>query len=48
MVDPWPSDWAENWYSSDELYIGYDNGYYLYDQLHPGEAVAIAVIAAGG
>ena len=48
LVDPWPADWAENWYDNDELYIAYDNGYYLYDQAHPGEAVAIAVLVAGG
>jgi hypothetical protein len=44
MVDPWPGDWAQNWYSADELYVGYDDGYYLYDQMHPGEAVALAVV----
>ena len=44
MVDPWPSDWAENWYSADDVYVGYDNGYYLYDRAHPGEGVAISVV----
>jgi hypothetical protein len=44
MVDPWPEDWAANWYSSDEVYIAYDNGYYLYDRSHPGEGIAIAVV----
>jgi len=48
MVDPWPEDWAENWYDTDDLYIGYDNGYYLYDRMHPGEAVAIAAVMVGG
>jgi hypothetical protein len=44
MVDPWPGDWAPNWFDADQLYVGYDNGYYLYDQMHPGEAVALAVV----
>jgi hypothetical protein len=44
MVDPWPGDWAPTWFQTDELYVGYDNGYYLYDQMHPGEAVALAVV----
>jgi len=44
MVDPWPGDWATNWFDTDQLYVGYDNGYYLYDQTHPGEAVALTVV----
>ena len=48
LVDPWPSEWSENWYDSDDLYIGYDDGYYLYNEMHPGEAVAIAVMAVSG
>ena len=44
MVDPWPYDWGTDWYSTDEMYVGYDNGYYLYDRMHPGEAVAITVV----
>ena len=44
MVDPWPGDWAQDWYASDDVYVGYDNGYYLYDRMHPGEAVAITVV----
>ncbi len=44
MVDPWPADWSMDWYQTDPLYIAYDNGYYLYDQYHPGEAVAVAVM----
>lgn len=44
MVDPWPGDWSPNWYSADQMYVGYDNGYYLYDQMHPGEAVALTVV----
>ena len=48
LVDPWPQDWAENWYDTSDLYIAYDNGYYLYNQMYPGEAVAIAVMTVGG
>ena len=35
LVDPFPGDWAANWYDSDNLYITYDNGYYLYDSRYP-------------
>jgi len=44
MVDPWPQDWDSNWYATDDVYVGYDNGYYLYNRVHPGEAIAITVI----
>ena len=35
MVDPWPEYWSENWYDSDDVYIDYDDGYYLYNPHHP-------------
>ena len=44
MVDPWPENWAQNWYSADDVYVGYDNGYYLYNRDYPGEAIAITVV----
>lgn len=44
MVDPWPSDWAPNWYAANDVYVGYDNGYYLYNRAYPGEAIAITVV----
>lgn len=44
MVDPWPGNWAPNWYSADDVYVGYDNGYYLYNRQYPGEAIAITVV----
>jgi hypothetical protein len=44
MVDPWPADWAQDWYSADDVYVGYDNGYYLYNRQYPGEAIAITVV----
>ena len=43
LVDPWPEYWAENWYATDDVYIGYDNGYYLYDRRYPGVGLAITV-----
>jgi hypothetical protein len=43
MVDPWPADWAQDWYSSDDVYVDYDDGYYLYNRQHPGEAIAITI-----
>src|SRR5262245_33910827 len=35
VVDPWPEKWPENWYTSDDVYIRYDNGYYLYNTKYP-------------
>src|SRR5271157_2695473 len=30
-VDPWPGDWAANWYETDDVYVDYvGDGYYLY------------------
>lgn len=44
MVDPWPGDWANNWYDTDDCYVVYqDNGYYLFDRGHPGVGIAISV-----
>jgi hypothetical protein len=44
LVDPWPETWAETWYDSDDVYIDYDDGYYLYNRRHPGIALAITVV----
>ena len=43
MVDPFPEYWADNWYTTDDVYIGYDNGYYLYDRRYPGVGIAVTV-----
>jgi hypothetical protein len=43
LVDPWPSNWANNWYDTDNVYVSYDNGYYLYDTRYPGVGLAISV-----
>jgi hypothetical protein len=42
ILDPWPSSWAENLYT-DDVYVGYNNGYYLYDRRYPGVGLAISV-----
>ena len=43
MVDPWPDYWSDSWYNSDDVYIDYDDGYYLYNRRYPGEAIAITI-----
>ena len=43
LLDPWPESWAENWYSADDLYIDYDDGYYLYNRRYPNYRLAIMV-----
>jgi hypothetical protein len=44
LVDPWPEYWPEDWYSRDDVYIDYNNGYYLYNRRDPGVALAITVV----
>jgi hypothetical protein len=44
LVDPWPEYWPETWYDSDDLYIDYNDGYYLYDRRYPSVALAISVV----
>lgn len=44
LVDPWPESWADNWYETDDVYIDYDDGYYLYDRRDPGIRLAITVL----
>jgi len=41
VVDPWPESWPENWYSSDDVYIRYDNGYYLYNTKYPDVGLSL-------
>ena len=43
LVDPYPESWAYNWFDTDDLYIAYDNGYYLYDRNYPDVGLAITV-----
>jgi hypothetical protein len=43
FVDPWPEYWTDTWYEDDEVYVDYDDGYYLYNRRYPGVAIAITV-----
>jgi hypothetical protein len=44
LVDPWPGDWGNDWYDTDDVYVSYqDNGYYLFNRRHPGIGIAISV-----
>jgi hypothetical protein len=44
LLDPWPSNWSQSWYSSNDLYIDYDNGYYLYDRNYPQQRLAVTIL----
>ena len=44
LLDPWPEYWSDNWYSSDDLYIDYDDGYYLHNRNYSQVRLAIAVV----
>jgi hypothetical protein len=44
IVDPWPEYWSENWYNTDDVFIVYDNGYYLYDRNYPQAGIAIVAL----
>lgn len=44
FMDPWPEDWAPNWYETDDVYL--DNtgdGYYMYDRMHPDMPIAVTI-----
>jgi len=43
IVDPWPEFWSENWYADDDVYVDYNDGYYLQNRRHPGVSIAISV-----
>lgn len=43
LVDPYPEYWADNWYSSDDVYIDFDDGYYLYNRGYPQVRLAITI-----
>jgi hypothetical protein len=44
FVDPWPEMWPATWYETDDVYLDYTNdGYYLYDRMHPGMGVAVTI-----
>jgi hypothetical protein len=41
VVDPWPESWADTWYDSDDVYVRYDNGYYLYNTKYPDVGLSL-------
>lgn len=44
LLDPWPEYWADDWYEADDVYVEYDDGYYLHNLRHPGPRIAISVV----
>ena len=44
LVDPWPEYWADDWYLTDDVYIDYDDGYYLYNRGYPDIRLALTVV----
>jgi hypothetical protein len=43
-VDPWPENWANNWYDTDDVYVTYvDSGYYLFNRRHPDVGIAVSI-----
>ncbi len=44
MLDPWPEYWSEDWYANDDVYVDYDDGYYLYNRRYPGVSLAITLV----
>jgi hypothetical protein len=44
FVDPWPEDWPDSWYQTDDVYLDYtDDGYYVYDRSRPGIGIAVTI-----
>ena len=44
LLDPWPGNWSNDWYDTDDVYVVYENdGYYLYDDRYPGIGIAISI-----
>jgi hypothetical protein len=43
FVDPWPDTWPPTWYETDDCYLDYSDGYYLYDRNYPGIGIAVTV-----
>ena len=44
LVDPGPEAWSEGWYASDDVYIDYNDGYYLCNRQFPQERLAISIV----
>jgi hypothetical protein len=45
MIDPYPENWGDTWYQTDDVYVAYSNdGYYLYNRMYPDSpGVAISI-----
>jgi hypothetical protein len=44
LLDPWPGNWSNDWYDTDNVYVLYENdGYYLYDDRYPGIGIAVSI-----
>ena len=44
LLDPWPGNWSNDWYDTDDVYIAYENdGYYMFDNRYPGIGIAISI-----
>ena len=41
VVDPWPETWEDGWYDKDDVYVRYDNGYYLHNNKYPDVALSL-------
>ncbi len=45
IVDPWPDNWADDWYLRDDVYVEYGgDGYYMYDRNYPGIGIAVSIL----
>ena len=44
FADSYPEAWRDNWYYTDDVYIGFDDGDYLYNRNDPSVAIAITVM----
>ncbi len=45
LLDPWPYNWASNWFDTDPVYITWmDGGYYLIDPRYPDYPLAVEII----
>jgi hypothetical protein len=44
IVDPYPESWPVDWYARGDVYVGYNDGYYLYSASDPSIALAITVM----
>jgi hypothetical protein len=44
LLDPWPGNWSNDWYDTDDVYVVYgSDGYYLYDDRYPGIGIAVSI-----